>query len=39
MANIYNYENIEESEQAVQCLDETYEEFRDRCRNNNPFYD
>jgi len=33
-----NYENIEENEQPTQLYDETYNEFIDRCRSNNPYY-
>lgn len=32
------YENIEQSEQPTQLLDETYDEFRERVANNNPYY-
>lgn len=32
-------ENIEDGEQPTQRIDETGEEFNNRCRNLNPFYD
>ena len=38
MANWNNYENIEECETCTQFFDETEEEYKSRCRANNPFY-
>ena len=36
--NIGNHENIEACEQPSPRLDETPEEFLERVRSNNPFY-
>lgn len=33
------YENVEECEQCTQLYDESYEEYMERVRKNNPYYD
>ena len=32
------YENVEECEQSTQLYDESYAEYLERCRSNNPYY-